>query len=46
MSEELICPITHMLLEDPVQLPCCGRAISREPLLKWLENKPVCPLCV
>ena len=43
--EELEDPITYELMEDPVSLPCCGRAISRESLLMHFVNTPLCPLC-
>ncbi|CAH6419002.1 Ankyrin repeat protein [uncultured virus] len=42
---DLQCPILHDWLEDPVTLPCCGKAISRIPLLQSIEHNPSCPLC-
>lgn len=42
---DLTCPITQELFEDPVTLPCCGKAVSRAPLVDWLNRNPVCPLC-
>lgn len=26
----LACPISYELIEDPIQLLCCGKSISRE----------------
>ena len=43
--EDLRCPITHELIEDPINLPCCGRAISRLPLAEWKTHGSQCPLC-
>lgn len=45
--EDLMDPITLDWLEDPISLPCCGRAISRESL-KVLQAEllsALCPLC-
>ena len=41
----LKCPITLEFLEDPVNTPCCGRAISREAFASSLDHNPSCPLC-
>ena len=41
----LICPITLEIIEDPVQLPCCGKSVSRQPLKSSLEIVNKCPLC-
>ena len=43
--EDLICPITLEYLELPVSLPCCGRAISKLPLIQHLQNSQSCPIC-
>ena len=43
--EDLTCPITRELLEDPIITPCCGRAISREPMVMNMVNSDVCPMC-
>ena len=45
MEEELICPITHDLLVDPIILPCCGKAISRQSLIDCKKYNNECPLC-
>jgi len=42
---DLICPISLDLLEDPIILPCCGRAISRLALIQSIEFNLTCPLC-
>jgi len=31
--ENLLCPITCGVLEDPICIPCCGRLVSREPFI-------------
>lgn len=41
----LQCPITLDLLEDPIIVPCCRNAISREALQMSLESNTRCPLC-
>ena len=43
--DTLTCPITLELIEDPVQLPCCGKSVSRAALIQALEFRDVCPLC-
>jgi ankyrin repeat protein/Mg-chelatase subunit ChlD len=40
-----MCPISLDWLVDPVSLPCCGKAISRDSLATWLQNTQNCPLC-
>ncbi|ARF10152.1 ankyrin repeat protein [Hokovirus HKV1] len=47
MNENLICPITLTLLQDPINLPCCGNVISRLPLKEYFNTLPnsKCPLC-
>ena len=43
--EDLMDPFTLDWLEDPVTLPCCGRAVSRDSLKHWQENSNYCPCC-
>lgn len=43
--DNLICPITQELMDDPILLPCCGQAISRLPLVQFLADSRTCPLC-
>lgn len=45
MLAELTCPLTLELLEDPVYVPCCGKAMSRAPLSQHLLSRDNCPLC-
>jgi len=45
VADSLKCPITQELLEDPIVLPCCNNAISRQPMIDWYSNNSVCPLC-
>lgn len=42
---ELQCPITLDWLEDPVCVPCCGRAFSRAALVSHMSTSYVCPMC-
>jgi len=44
---DLTCPITLDLFEDPISVPCCGKAFSRLPLVQYFERKTnkTCPLC-
>lgn len=44
-DEDLICLISHDWLEDPVQLPCCGKAVSRLEILNSLNYSSNCPNC-
>lgn len=43
--DDLMCPITMDWLEDPITLPCCGRAISRIPMIEWTQQSNTCPAC-
>lgn len=45
IDPDLICPLLFDLFEDPVQLPCCGKAVSRLPIIQAVEYSPNCPLC-
>jgi hypothetical protein len=46
IAEELICPITLNLLEDPITVPCCGRSYSRQSLIQCFDlNIRLCPTC-
>ena len=44
---DLSCPISNELFENPVSAPCCGRAFSRESLKIWLDttHDKRCPVC-
>ena len=46
ITEDVLCPITHELLNDPIVIPCCNVAFSRASLIhsfqKYNNN---CPLC-
>lgn len=48
-EDDLMCPITLTLLEDPIVAPCCGRGFSRESLKACFNNVPEedrsCPSC-
>lgn len=44
-SEDLLCPISLELFDDPVSTPCCGHAISRSSLRSHLAREGFCPLC-
>lgn len=43
--DELTCPITLELLEDPISTPCCGRAVSRQAMITIQHSSNRCPLC-
>lgn len=47
IREELLCPITQDLLQDPVNLPCCGKVISRQAGINYFATLeyPKCPCC-
>lgn len=46
MRAELSCPITLELLEDPINVPCCGKAVNRAALLQCFANLITnCPMC-
>lgn len=45
IPNELLCPISMDLLEDPITLPCCGRGVSRESIIASFAHNPSCPLC-
>lgn len=45
IPQDLIDPITLDLMSEPVNLPCCGRAISRESISNALQRVQICPLC-
>ena len=44
---DLTCPITWDLFDDPIQIPCCGKSVTRLALYQHLEINPnkECPLC-
>jgi uncharacterized protein len=42
---DLRCPITLDYFDDPVSVPCCGKAFSRAALLQSFERRRVCPSC-
>eukprot|EP00457_Paulinella_chromatophora_P003130 gb/GEZN01003136.1/.p1 GENE.gb/GEZN01003136.1/~~gb/GEZN01003136.1/.p1 ORF type:complete len:547 (-),score=63.65 gb/GEZN01003136.1/:477-2117(-) len=39
---EYICPITTMIMQDPV-MTTCGHTFERMAILKWFEGRPTCP---
>lgn len=43
-NENLTCPITMEILEDPITLPC-GHSVSRQPMVLWFQNSQSCPVC-
>lgn len=44
---DLTCPISLELLEDPILTNCCQKAFSRASLIQYISstNYPKCPLC-
>lgn len=45
IPEDLIDPITGDLLEDPITVPCCGRAFSRNSLIINSSYSTECSMC-
>jgi ankyrin repeat protein/uncharacterized protein YegL len=53
IPNDLMCPISLDWLEDPITLPCCGRAVSRESIqsiqslldFNNLSSSLLCPIC-
>ncbi len=46
IPENLLCPILGDLFEDPIQMPCCGKSISRMPVINWfVKSGKTCPRC-
>ncbi len=45
-NENLICPVSLELLDDPIQLPC-GHTFSRQSIIMHFDAAPVpnCPVC-
>ncbi len=43
LMQDLICPITLELMEDPIAVPCCGRNFSRAALMACESHS--CPMC-
>jgi hypothetical protein len=44
-EDNITCPITLELLVDPVQLPCCGKTVSRQPLITIANTTRTCCFC-
>lgn len=43
---DLTCPLTLELLDDPVKPPCCGQPFSRAAFVAWVEQGgDACPHC-
>jgi uncharacterized protein YegL len=45
ITQELICPLSLETLIEPITVPCCGKAFSRDLLVEWLTESDSCPLC-
>lgn len=45
INEDLTCPISLEILNDPIPLPCCGTVFSRESLIQAFNVKRDCPFC-
>ena len=43
--EESDCPICLLVLREPSQLECCGRAFCTGCVKKWLRENNACPMC-
>ena len=42
--EELVCPLTHELMVDPVILVASGQTYERAPLEQWLASHDTDPM--
>ena len=42
---DMCCPISLEIFNDPISLPCCGQAISRQSIIDCMSNSLLCPLC-
>ena len=42
--EELVCPLTHELMVDPVMLVGSGQTYERAPLERWLATHDTDPM--
>ena len=45
LLSDLTCPITLDVLHDPISVPCCGKAYSRQSLIQCFSVKQICPTC-
>jgi ankyrin repeat protein/uncharacterized protein YegL len=47
MKNDLTCPIDLDLFQDPISVPCCGKAFNRLALVQHLEfsHGKKCPMC-
>lgn len=45
LEKDLTCPITLELFDDPITVPCCTKAFSRNSLRDYFNFKRQCPLC-
>jgi ankyrin repeat protein/uncharacterized protein YegL len=45
LLSDLTCPITLEVLNDPISVPCCGKAYSRQALIDCFLVKRICPTC-
>jgi len=39
VDEELLCPVCHEVLEDPLQVPACEHAFCRACITEWLSQQ-------
>lgn len=44
VDEELMCPICHQVLEDPLQVPQCEHAFCSACIKEWLARNDSCPV--
>ncbi len=43
-EEQLLCPITMELFNDPINVPCCGQTFSRQSLIDHSTINKNCPM--
>lgn len=40
-----VCPFTFDWLENPILLPCCGKQVSKDPMIEYWKNNKNCLFC-
>ena len=44
VDEELLCPICHAVLQDPLQIRSCEHAFCADCINEWLARSQSCPI--
>jgi len=43
--EDIICPITQLVMRDPYVSKKCGHSFEREAIQSWVSKRHTCPKC-